>query len=277
MSDRDGSRVTGDDALGRQIKTNLRGIDSFIPPAPPFAEIESPALRPVDLRGKSTGRARLKLRAGPGLLVAGLVVVVALGSGVWRPSQSAGAGESPTASEVSSTASTTGASEPSLDAKATSPWYAAEVYLLSLMNCTRTGGWVTASGACSSVTHHVMPAQDALAYSSGISNAVSRPYSKALADRGMLTHYLNGTTPHSRLSAAGYTSGSWGENLSSPPSKYASGMIHTELFFQNEYRCQHSRCEFAHYFNIMDPYFHRAGVGIWVSNGHVRLTIDFYG
>jgi hypothetical protein len=27
----------------------------------------------------------------------------------------------------------------------------------------------------------------------------------------------------------------------------------------------------------MDPYFHRAGVGIWVSNGHVRLTIDFYG
>ena len=54
-------------------------------------------------------------------------------------------------------------------------------------------------------------------------------------------------------------------------------MIHTELFFQNEYRCQHSRCEFAHYFNIMDPYFHRAGVGIWVSNGHVRLTIDFYG
>jgi hypothetical protein len=162
-------------------------------------------------------------------------------------------------------------------ASTTAPWHPMELYYLALMNCTRTGGWVTASGACSSVTHHVMPAQDALAYSSGISNAVSRPYSKALADRGMLTHYLNGTTPHSRLSAAGYTSGSWGENLSSPPSKYASGMIHTELFFQNEYRCQHSRCEFAHYFNIMDPYFHRAGVGIWVSNGHVRLTIDFYG
>ena len=159
----------------------------------------------------------------------------------------------------------------------TSPWHFAELNMLALMNCTRTGSWVTASGSCSSVAHHVMPAQDPLAYSAAIANAVSRPYSKALADRGLLTHYLNGTTPHSRLSAAGFTSGAWGENLSSPTSRYASGMIHTELYFQSEYRCQHSRCEFAHYYNIMDPYFDRAGVGIWVSNGHVRLTIDFYG
>jgi len=55
---------------------------------------------------------------------------------------------------------------------------------------------------------------------------------------------------------------------------------HTELYFQSEYRCQHSRCEFAHYYNIMDPYFDRAGVGIWVSNGSreaddrlLRLTV----
>jgi len=162
-------------------------------------------------------------------------------------------------------------------ASTTAPYHPMELYYLALMNCTRTGSWVTASGSCSSVAHHVMPAQDPLAYSAAIANAVSRPYSKALADRGLLTHYLNGTTPHSRLSAAGFTSGAWGENLSSPTSRYASGMIHTELYFQSEYRCQHSRCEFAHYYNIMDPYFDRAGVGIWVSNGHVRLTIDFYG
>jgi hypothetical protein len=162
-------------------------------------------------------------------------------------------------------------------ASTTAPWHPMELYYLALMNCTRTGGWVTSSGSCSSVTHHVMPAQDPLSYNAGIANAVSRPYSKALADRGALTHYLNGTTPHSRLSAAGYTSGSWGENLSSPTSKYASGMIHTEIYFQNEYRCKSGQCEFAHYFNIMDPYFRSAGVGIWVSNGRVRLTIDFYG
>ena len=162
-------------------------------------------------------------------------------------------------------------------ASTTAPWHPMELYYLALMNCTRTGGWVTSSGSCSSVTHHVMPAQDPLVYNAGIANAVSRPYSKALADRGLLTHYLNGTTPHSRLSAAGYTSGSWGENLSSPTSKYASGMIHTEIYFQNEYRCKSGQCEFAHYYNIMDPYFRSAGVGIWVTGGRVRLTIDFYG
>ena len=54
-------------------------------------------------------------------------------------------------------------------------------------------------------------------------------------------------------------------------------MIHTEIYFQNEYRCKSGQCEFAHYYNIMDPYFRSAGVGIWVSNGRVRLTIDFYG
>ena len=159
----------------------------------------------------------------------------------------------------------------------TAPWHGAELNMLALMNCTRTGGWVTSSGSCSSVTHHVMPAQDPLTYNTAISNRVSRPYSKALADRNVLTHYLNGTTPHSRLAAAGFPSGSWGENLSSPTSRYASGMIHTEIYFQNEYRCRSGQCEFAHYYNIMDPYFRSAGVGIWVSNGHVRLTIDFYG
>jgi len=41
-------------------------------------------------------------------------------------------------------------------------------------------------------------------------------------------------------------------------------MIHTEIYFQNEYRCRSGQCEFAHYYNIMDPYFRSAGVGIWV-------------
>lgn len=159
----------------------------------------------------------------------------------------------------------------------TSPWHASELNMLALMNCTRTGGWVTSSGACSSVAHHVMPAQDPLAYSTAISNAVARPYSKIQAERHVLTHYLDGTTPHGRMCAAGFCSGSWGENLSSPPSAGKSGMIHTELFFQNEYRCKSGRCEFGHYKNVMNPYFHKAGIGVWVSKGHTRVVIDFYG
>ncbi len=156
-------------------------------------------------------------------------------------------------------------------ASASSPWYASEVYYLHLMNCTRTGGWVTYGGACSSETHHTLPAQSPLTLNAGISNKVSRPYAKYMADTQLLDHYLRGTTPHSRLTAAGYPSGSWGENIASPSSSGKGGMIDVEVFYQNESWC---RCE--HYFNIMDPYFHQVGIGVWVSKS-VRVSIDFYG
>ncbi len=158
-----------------------------------------------------------------------------------------------------------------------SPWHAAELNYLRLMNCTRTGGWVTRSGTCSSVAHHSMPAQDALLFSADITNRVSRPYSKRQAVSGALDHYLGGTTPHSRLAAAGYGGWAWGENLASPPNAGLSGMIDSEIFFQNESHCGSGQCEFAHYYNIMAPFFRRAGVGVWVDHGRVRLTIDFYG
>ena len=151
------------------------------------------------------------------------------------------------------------------------PYRDMENYYLSLMNCTRTGGWVTSSGDCSSQTRHTLPAQGALGLDAGISNNVSRPYAAALADSGLLTHNLNGTTTHGRLSAAGYGSGSWGENIASPGNAGQGGMIMVETFYQNE-----SGCRCAHYYNIMNRYFHRVGIGIWVSRG-VRIVIDFYG
>jgi hypothetical protein len=289
--------MTGDDALGRQIKANLGGLDSFIPPAPPYAELESPALRPVELRGKSAVRVRPNLGVTPPLLAAGLIVVVVLGSGVWRPSQSPGAvespSESPTASEVSSSASATGVSEASLEATsgptnepelspsavassvasevtAASPWYAAEVYYLSLMNCTRTGGWVTVGGLCGSSTHHTLPAQPALVLDPNISAKVARPYAKYMADKDLLDHYLLDTTPHSRLCSAGFCGSMWGENLASPGGPGADRMVEVEILYQNEYFCG---CE--HYYNIMNPHYTRVGIGVWETSGHVRVVIDF--
>jgi uncharacterized protein YkwD len=156
-------------------------------------------------------------------------------------------------------------------ASSSAPYHSYELYYLALMNCTRTGGWVTSSGDCSTVTHHTLPARGPLSFNNGIANAVSRPYARALALSGALTHYLNGSTPHGRLSAGGYPSGAWGENIASPSNPYEGGMIAVEIFFQNEYWC---RC--AHYYNIMNSHFNQAGVGIWVEGG-TRVVIDFYG
>jgi uncharacterized protein YkwD len=286
--------MTEDDALGRQIKANLGGLDSFIPPAPPFAEIESPALRPLELRGKSV-RTRPRLGATPTLLAAALVVVVVLGSGVWRQSHSAGAVESPAASPSTepSAVSTIGVSEASSEAiaapmntpelspsamasfggseaTATSPWYASEVYYLNLMNCTRTGGWVTNEGACSSNTEHTLPAQPALVLDAELSAKVARPYAKYLADNGVLGHFLLDTTPQSRLCSAGFCGSTWAENLASPGSSGQAGMITVELYYQVE-----SFCGCEHYYNLMSPHYARVGIGVWETSGLVRVVIDF--
>jgi hypothetical protein len=154
---------------------------------------------------------------------------------------------------------------------ASAPYHASELYYLALMNCTRTGGWVTSSGDCSTVTHHTLPARGALSFNNGLANAVSRPYARALAMSGTLTHYLDGSTPHGRMAAGGYPSGAWGENIASPSNPGEGGMISVEIFFQNEYWC---RC--AHYYNIMNSHFSSAGIGVWVEGG-TRVVIDFYG
>ena len=150
-----------------------------------------------------------------------------------------------------------------------SQWQAAEHYYLQLMNCTRTGGWVVAGGSCRSSGPHTLPAARALALDNGISTNVARPFAKFMADRGILNHYANGS-PGQRLARVGYTSGEWGENIGSPSSVMA-GMVAVEIFYQNEAPC---RCE--HYKNLMNPAFDRAGVGVWVSSGRVRVVIDFY-
>jgi hypothetical protein len=158
---------------------------------------------------------------------------------------------------------------------ANSPWGASERYYMRLMNCTRTGGWVTRSGECSSASRHTLPAQLPLKLDSGISSRVSRPYAKFMADHSFLLHRdpYYGSTPQSRMVAGGYTNYAWGENIASPSTSGNAGMIDVEIFFQNEYPC---RCE--HYANIMHPMFDRAGVGVWVGQktGKVRVVINFY-
>lgn len=155
----------------------------------------------------------------------------------------------------------------------TSPWYPSEVYYFNLMNCTRTGKWVTSSGACSTNTHHTLPAQSALKLNATISSKVARRYAEYLAEHKILTHYAINTVHWRLCSWAGLCSASWGENIASPSRGSGhSGMIQVEIFFQDEYAC---RCE--HYYNIMDPYFHQVGVGVWVSGGATRVVADFYG
>lgn len=149
-----------------------------------------------------------------------------------------------------------------------SSWSAVESYYLGLMNCTRTGGWVTSKGACSSPGgRDVAP----LRLDSGITTKVARPYAKLLATRNICSHFANGG-PDDRLRRAGYTSYRWAENIGcrSASSAYAS-VLGTHLFYQSE-----KSYNGGHYVNLMNAKYDRVGIGVWVYGGRTRLVIDFY-
>jgi uncharacterized protein YkwD len=146
-------------------------------------------------------------------------------------------------------------------------WGAAETYYLGLMNCTRTGGWVTSSGACSSPGGRAV---GPLRLDAGISTKVSRPYAKLLATRGICSHFIDGN-PGNRLSRAGYRSYVWAENLACQSFGVMTVMRNAQIFFQNE-----KSTNGGHYVNMMNAKYDRCGIGVWVVSGRVRLVIDFY-
>ena len=150
------------------------------------------------------------------------------------------------------------------------PWASAERYYLSLLNCTRGGGLVTAAGACSSPGGSgIAP----LVLDAGISDTVSRPYAKLLATTAVCSHF-DGGNPGDRLRRAGYTSYRWAENLGceSAPSAIASA-LGTQLYFQSERSWSPPG---GHWVNMMNPAYTRVGIGVWVSGGQIRIVIDFY-
>ncbi|HEY5628731.1 MAG TPA: Ig-like domain-containing protein [Candidatus Limnocylindrales bacterium] len=150
---------------------------------------------------------------------------------------------------------------------ASGSWHSVEVYYLSLMNCTRTGGWVTSAGACSSPGgRNVAP----LTLSAGISNNVSRPYAKLLAVRNLCNHWYDGA-PSDRLRRAGYTSYNWAENIGCENLSPYQAALGDHLFFQSE-----KPYNGGHYVNLMNALYTEAGIGMWVDHGRVRLVIDFY-
>ena len=147
-------------------------------------------------------------------------------------------------------------------------WAAVETYYLGLMNCTRTGGWVTSSGTCSSPGgRNVAP----LKLDRGISSNVSRPYARVLAVNNACSHFIGGN-PGDRLRRAGYTSYRWAENIGCRSGgNPMAAVLASHLFFQSE-----KSTNGGHYVNLMNAAYDRVGIGVWVSGGRVRLVIDFY-
>lgn len=146
-------------------------------------------------------------------------------------------------------------------------WGAVETYYLRLMNCTRTGGWVSSSGSCGSPGGRSVAG---LRLDSGISSKVSRPYAKLMATRNACSHFIGGN-PGNRLARAGYSSYIWAENIGCRSGNAYGAVLGSHLFFQSE-----RSYSGGHYVNLMNAKYDRVGIGVWVSGGRVRLVVDFY-
>ena len=152
----------------------------------------------------------------------------------------------------------------------------AEQLGLSLLNCTRTGGWVRADGTCKG--------GDAGATSSGpeplrlrprISRHVAFAWASELAVAGVCDHVLPGKPElRSRFSTAGFGGPTFGENVGcswgslSP----ADMVIRTHRSMQAE-----KRTHGWHWRNMKNRAFRSVGIGVASSDGRTIVVYDFYG
>lgn len=152
-------------------------------------------------------------------------------------------------------------------------WLPEELWYHSLVNCTRTGGWVQSDGTCKGrgsgrYSKYVAP----LLYPSRFSETVARPYARLMATANVCSHFYT-STPIQRMRAAGYpTITNWGENIGCRTTRDTwAAVLASHLFFQSE-----KAANGGHWRNIKNAAFHWAGVGVWRYGSRVRLVTDFY-
>jgi hypothetical protein len=150
-------------------------------------------------------------------------------------------------------------------------WPAVERYVLGLVNCIRTGGTLQSDGDCVGYGSGRNGGYAApLTIHRGISDKVARPYAKFLAVRAACNHFLDGN-PGFRLRRSGYTSYRWAENLGCRSGNPYSAVLGSHLYFQSE-----KSYSGGHWVNLKNRLYTTVGIGVWVSNGNVRVVTNFY-
>jgi hypothetical protein len=154
---------------------------------------------------------------------------------------------------------------------ADAPWLHIEIFYLSLLNCTRTGGWVLADGSCDKYgSGHYSPYREPLRRHKGVSRDVARPYAKRLAREQILSHYLGGS-PETRMRRAGYDGSAYGENLAWAGRRPRRAVIWAQRYFQDE-KSYHG----PHWGNLKRAAYETVGIGVWYRDGRTYLATDFF-
>ena len=149
-----------------------------------------------------------------------------------------------------------------------------ERFALSLLNCTRTGGWVRENGTCRARGSGAYSGyRKPLTMHSGIRTNVARPYARRLAAANALTHSLHGTSIRGRLRTAGYRGTPYGESIA------RSGGVSVRQMIIRTHRMMQAEKSYNgwHWKNMKNRDFKRVGVGIAKSGSWSWVVYDFYG
>lgn len=152
----------------------------------------------------------------------------------------------------------------------------AEKYAKSLLNCTRTGGWVEADGSCSDRGSGKYSAyRKPLPRHRGISRKVAWPWARNMVTYDVCGHVIAGKPElGSRMLRKGYRYPFYGENVGCGWG-YGSAedvVLATHLAMQAEkaYRG-------GHWKNMKNDGFRSVGVGVATRDGVTMVVFDFYG
>ena len=149
-----------------------------------------------------------------------------------------------------------------------------EHFALSLVNCTRTGGWVRSDGSCKGRgTGRYSAYRKPLTFHSGIASKVSRVYAGKLAAADACEHNLHGSSIQQRFHQGGYTGTPFGESIGC-----SGGFTTRQMVIRTHRMMQAEKSSNGwHWKNMKNPDFKRVGVGIARHGRQSRIVFDFYG
>jgi hypothetical protein len=152
----------------------------------------------------------------------------------------------------------------------------AETYARSLLNCTRTGGWVEPDGSCSDRGSGKHSAYlEPLPFHAGISRKVAWPWARAMVANDVCGHVIAGKPElGKRLANKGFGYQYYGENVGCGWGHGSAQdvVLATHLAMQAE-----KSSGGGHWENMKNAGYRSVGIGVATRDGTTMVVFDFYG
>ena len=153
---------------------------------------------------------------------------------------------------------------------------AAEKYAHSLLNCTRTGGFVKADGTCVGRGSGKYSAQrKPIRLHKNVSLKVAWPWARALVTANVCGHVLPGRPALAqRMRSKGFRYWSYGENVGCA---WGTGDANAVVLGAHRAMQAEKSSRGGHWKNIKNAGHKSVGIGVAKANGRIMVVWDFYG